>query len=157
METSAESPHAFPQEPLAYPTRLQIRGHPRAYQLYAYPTQRKPNTLVQLQTPIPAIVSYVLGPSWHNDLSDGQTIAVPQESWTKEDETALAFRMLRGGGAIMDVSYANNMWWLFGDGFDSAWTAAEQQKKYIFGWPKDGGVWVLHLPPLLEKHVRGEL
>jgi hypothetical protein len=41
--------------------------------------------------------------------------------------------MLRGGGAIMDVSYAVEKWWLSEDGFGSRWTLAEQQMKYIFG------------------------
>jgi hypothetical protein len=60
--------------------------------------------------------------------------------------------MLRSDGAIMDISYAHGMPWLYSDGF-SSWKAAEQQKKYIFGWPETGGVWVLHLPPLLRKHI----
>jgi hypothetical protein len=29
-------------------------------------------------------------------------------------------------------------------------------KKYIYGWPEEGGVWVLHLPPLLDKHINSD-
>jgi hypothetical protein len=143
-------------EPLAYPTRLQIAHNSPGFQLWAYPLQRQPNTLIQLQTAIPAIVGYILGPTWRTELNaqprPHPRLSVPQSNWTDEDETALALRMLRGGGAIIDVSYTLGAPWLYDDGF-SSWTAAEQQKKYVFGWPEDGGVWVLALPPLLQKHI----
>jgi hypothetical protein len=145
--------HAYPHEPLMYPTRLRITSNITKYQLYAYPNPRPPNTLVQLQTQIPAIVSYVLGSTWRDELNGGTGLSVPQQNWTENDESALALRMLRGGAALLDNTWANEQWWLFDEGF-SEWRNAEQRKKYIYGWPEEGGVWVLQLPPLLEKHVK---
>jgi hypothetical protein len=143
-------------EPLGYPTRLQIVHNSPGFQLWAYPHQRQPNTLIQLPTAIPAIVDYISGPTWRTELNaqprPHPRLSVPQSNWTDEDETALALRMLRGGGAVIDVSYAHGVLWLYDDGFSSR-TYAEKQKKYIFGWPEDGGVWVLALPPLLQKHI----
>ena len=55
-----------------------------------------------------------------------------------------------------DVRDALGHWWMLNDGFGIGWLHAEQQKKYIFGWPEEGGVWVLHLPPLNEKYMKGE-
>jgi hypothetical protein len=154
--TTANSPPLYPHEPLMYPTRLKITEPNIKYRLYAYPTPRPPNTLVQLQTQIPAIVSYVLGPTWRDELTEREWLFVPQSNWTQDEESAIALRMLRGGGALIDNSWANGQWWLFGGGF-SGWLSAEQKKKYIYGWPEGGGVWVLRLPPLLEKHIKGDI
>jgi hypothetical protein len=143
-------------ELLGYPTRLQIAHNSPGFQLWAYAHQRQPNTLIRLQTAIPAIVDYILRPTWRTELTAQPRphlrLSVPQENWTNEDEIALALRMLRGGGPVIDVSYAHGVPWLYDDGFFS-WTLADQQEKYIFGWPEDGGVWVLALPPLLQKHI----
>jgi hypothetical protein len=64
--------------------------------------------------------------------------------------------MLRGGGAIMDTSFANGQWWRFDDGFRLRWRLVQRRKKYIFGWPDGGGVWVLHLPPLVDRSNQDE-
>jgi hypothetical protein len=138
-----------------YPVRLQMTSNPTVSQLYAYPAQRPASTLVQLQTGIIAIVEYVLGPTWREQLSELGRIRVPQSNWTNDDETAVALRVLRGGGAILDNTSVLNRWWVFEDGFGSRWLPAEQQQKYVFGWPTHGGVWVLRLPPLLAKHKNG--
>ncbi|KAF1941495.1 hypothetical protein EJ02DRAFT_455157 [Clathrospora elynae] len=94
--------------------------------MWAYPTQHQPGTLVQLQTEIPAIVSYVFGPTWHTELehSPRGRLLVPQKNRTNANESELALRMLRGGGAIMDVSHAHGLWWLYGNGFGN-WNSAE--------------------------------
>jgi hypothetical protein len=157
--TSFGGPDTYSHEPFMYPLRLRVPYNTDTFRLYAYPAQKPPDTLVQLETGIPAIVAYILGSTWCDQVSAQRMIAVPQQNWTNDDETAIAFRMLRGGGAIIDNDNDNRHWWMLADGFDvgSGWRAAEQKKKYIFGWPQDGGVWVLHLPPLLEKHIKGEV
>jgi hypothetical protein len=137
-----------------YPTRLRVTTG-EYYQLYAYPKPRPQDSIVQLKTQILAVVTYVLGSTWREDLHGRQMLPVPQVDWTEDDEHDIALRLLRSGGAIMDNGYSNGQWWIFDDGFGSRWLPAEQQKKYIFGWPDSGGVWVLLLPPLLEKHIDG--
>jgi hypothetical protein len=92
---------------------------------------------------------------WREQLSELGMILVPRLKWTNDDGIAVALRVLRGGGAIVDNTWALDSWWMFGDGFGSRWLPAQQQQKYIFGWPTDGGVWVLQLPPLLAKHTSG--
>jgi hypothetical protein len=151
---------AFSHEPLVYPTRMRVStdySERKTYELYAYPTPRPAETLLYLHTGIPAIVTYVLGPAWRDELTARQIVTVPQTNWTTHAEHDMALRLLRGGGAIIDISFANGQWWIFDEGLGINWLHAEQQKKYIFGWPKDGGVWVLHLPPLLEKHHNGRI
>jgi hypothetical protein len=153
LSTTAITPPEFPNEPLMYPVRLQISSNPIISNIYSCPAQRPTSTLVQLQTGIPAIVEYVLGPMWREQLSEFGMIRVPRFNWTNDDETAVALRVSRGGGAIMDNTWALDSWWIFGDGFGSRWLPAQQQQKYMFGWPTDGEVWVLQLPPLLAKHT----
>lgn len=154
FSTSADAPLAYPNEPLMYPTRLHITSslYTTLTQLYAYSNQRPAETLVQLQTSIPALIDFVLGPMWRDELSERGTLKVPQTNWTNENETDIAFRMFRCVAAIVDHSIAMGAWWALGDPFGWHWQSAQRQQKYIFGWPSAGGVWVLHLPPLLEKH-----
>jgi hypothetical protein len=149
MHTTANSPPEFPNEPLIHPVRLQTSSYPIASQIYAYPSQRPPQTLIQLPTTIPAIVEYILDWTWREHLSELGTISVPR-NWTNDDETALTLRVLRSDGAIMDHSSALDSWWVFEDGFGERWLPGQRQQKYMFGWPTTGGVWVLRLPPLLE-------
>lgn len=154
LYTIANAPPEFPNEPLMYPLRLMMQDRPTRAQIYAYPTQRPAHTLIQLEIEIPAIVAYVLGPKWREQLSELGMLDVPQANWTNDDETAISLRMTRGGGgAFMD--HNNMVWWRFGDGFGGRWLPVQQQQKYIFGWPNSGGVWVLLLPPLLERHTDG--
>ncbi|KAF2828443.1 hypothetical protein CC86DRAFT_274615, partial [Ophiobolus disseminans] len=148
LYTSANTPPEYPNEPLMYPLRIKTGGHPIISQIYAYPSQRPAHTLVQLQTAIPGIVEYVLGPTWRSQLSHLSVLNVPQSNWTNDDENAITLRVLRGGGAIIDHTSVLDRWWVLGDGFANRWLAAEQAQKYIFGWPSSGGVWVLDLPPL---------
>lgn len=85
-----------------FPTRLRIPetfGGNTLYQLYAYPTQRPPETLVQLQTSIPPLVDYVLGADWRDSLRERGNVRVPFADWTNEDEAAIALRMFRVGAA----------------------------------------------------------
>lgn len=148
--TTANAPPRYPDEPLMYPIRFTIARDPNLFQFFAYPSQRPPRTLIQLETGIPAIVEYVLGPAWREQLNRLNRLYVSQANWTNDDESSIALQILRGGGAIMDTTSIGADWWLFEDGFGSSWTRAEQQQKYIFGWPADGGVWVLHVPAPLE-------
>lgn len=137
-----------------YPTRLSITSSLCATlsQIYAYPAQRPAETLVQLQTTIPAIIDFVLGPTWRNEVSEQGTLKVPLANWTNDDESAVALRMFRCGAATIDHSLAMGAMWAMDEAFGWHWQSAERQQKYIFGWPAAGGVWVLQLPPLLDKH-----
>jgi hypothetical protein len=125
-----------------YPLRLRIPYNTDTFRLYAYPDQNPSGTLVQLETRTSAVVAYVLGPSWRDQVSAQRMIASPQLNWTNDDETAIAFRMLRSGGAIIDNNNNSRQWWILTAGFGvgSGWPAAKRKKKYILGWPQDGGV-----------------
>jgi hypothetical protein len=70
---------------------------------FASLVQRLAYTLVQLQTDIPAIIEYMLGPTWRKQLSELGMICMPQSKWTNDDETAVALCVLRGGSALMDT------------------------------------------------------
>lgn len=77
---------------------------------------------------------------------------MPLANWTNDDETAVALRMFRCGAATIDHSLAMGAMWAMDEAFGWHWQSTERQQKYIFGWPATGGVWVLQLPPLLDKH-----
>ncbi|KAH3999416.1 hypothetical protein HBH70_208020 [Parastagonospora nodorum] len=158
LTTTANSPPLYLDEPFAYPTRLRIKSHYgyNVYQLYAYPKPRPKETIVQLQTTIPALVTHILGRTWHDELNGDDFLSVLQPNWTESDEHDVALRIFRAGGALLSNAFANGQLWLFDDGFRH-WYAAEQQKKYIFGWPDGGGVWVLHLPPLPPMRIAGRM
>lgn len=72
------------------------------------------------------MVEYILGPTWRDQLTVLGTIRVPRTNWTNDDETAVALRVLRSGGAIMDTSLALDSWWAFEDGFGGRWLPAER-------------------------------
>lgn len=152
---SANESPKYPHEPLMYPTRFMTSytsQSPHTFNLYAYPSQRPPATLVQLQTQIPSIVEYVLGPTWRQHTDALGRLDVPQGNWTNQEETDVALRMLKVGGFLMDTSCAHGMWWYFDEGF-AYWVNVQQRQEYIFGWPSEGGVWVLHLPAFEKKNL----
>jgi len=66
---------------------------------------------------------------------------------------ALAMRIRHVGGALIDVSDALGLWWLYEGVCKREWSPLENLRKYIFGWPGGGGVWVLTLPLRVEKPV----
>ncbi|KAH7083745.1 hypothetical protein FB567DRAFT_430090, partial [Paraphoma chrysanthemicola] len=138
-----------------YPLRL---NHPHystdTFNLYAYPTQLPPTTLIYLQTNIPAIISYVLGQTWHPSAHTNpyEKLLIPQPpaaNWTDANESALGLRMLRSGGAIMNISFTPTLARRINamETLSLSWLPVAQRLKYIFGWPATGGVWVLTLPP----------
>jgi hypothetical protein len=49
------------------------------------------------------MVTYVLGPTWKTELGSGRILRVPTASWTDEDEVSFALRILRAGGAVLDL------------------------------------------------------
>lgn len=121
----------------------------RIYHVSAYPTGRDPQTKVYLKTIIPAMVTYILGPDWEKQLGAKHTIDGVEESGT-EDEVALGLRILQAGGSVVDLSDARGngeMMDLVASKESDDW---QKRQKYMFGWPADGGVWVLELPPWAE-------
>ncbi|KAF2733319.1 hypothetical protein EJ04DRAFT_468677, partial [Polyplosphaeria fusca] len=116
------------------------------YHLWAYPEARAPKTTVYLKTNIPAMVTYVLGPTWKTEIGSGRMLDIPTAMWTDADEVSLALRILRAGGAVIDLSDARGNLEMAEVVTQSEWTEAEKRQKYLFGWPESGGVWVLGLP-----------
>ncbi|KAF2005711.1 hypothetical protein P154DRAFT_571006 [Amniculicola lignicola CBS 123094] len=47
------------------------------YHLWAYPGARAPKTTVYLNTIIPAMVAYVLGPTWKTEIGSGTMLDMP--------------------------------------------------------------------------------
>jgi hypothetical protein len=86
---TAESPLEFPNEPLMYPVRLKINTNPNKFVMYAYPSQRPTQSLVQLETKIPPIVEYVLGPTWREHLTGLGVMTMPQFNWSNAGEIAV--------------------------------------------------------------------
>jgi hypothetical protein len=102
MNASCIEPYAYPHELLTFPIRLQVTGLQVTYQFYACPSPRPVDTLVQLQMQIPALVSYVLGPTWRDEQNGREGQTVPQLNCTADDEANLTLRVLRGSGAVLD-------------------------------------------------------
>ncbi|KAF1954946.1 hypothetical protein CC80DRAFT_493334 [Byssothecium circinans] len=121
------------------------------YHLWAYPEARAPKTTVYLKTIIPAMVTYVLGPTWKTEIGSGRMLDMPTAMWTDADEVSLALRILRAGGAVIDLSDARGDLELTEVVTHSEWIEAEKRQKYLFGWPESGGVWVLGLPQWAER------
>jgi hypothetical protein len=70
------------------------------------------------------------------------------DKWSEQDEENLSTRIIQAGGAVLDTTYPRH---------DLEYVQRTQQfaafsrtKKYIFGWPEDGGLWALHLNGLVE-------
>lgn len=120
----------------------------KAWGIFAYPKSKNPDTEIYLYTPTPGLVSYVLGDGWEGRLGTSNAI---YEDWPTctEEETALATRILRAGGAALDLSGVSpeERYEVLHEAVDREWSRFEKQRKCIFGWPATGGVWVLHLTP----------
>lgn len=116
------------------------------YHLWAYPEARAPKTTVYLKTIIPAMVAYVLGPTWRTEIGSGRILDMPTAMWTDADEVSLALRILCAGGAVIDLSDARGSSEMEEVITHGEWIEAEKRQKYLFGWPESGGVWVLRLP-----------
>lgn len=80
---------------------------------------------------------------------------MPTAMWTDADEVLLALRILRAGGAVIDLSDARADLELTEIVTHGEWIAAEKRQKYLFGWPESGGVWVLSLPEWAERDPFG--
>ncbi|KAH7067493.1 hypothetical protein BKA63DRAFT_118434 [Paraphoma chrysanthemicola] len=126
-------PNVTPPNLSPYPLRL---NHPHSSthtsNLYAYPTQLPPNTIIYLQTYIPAIISYVLGQAWQPSAHTNpyETLLVPQPpaaNWTDANESALGLRMLRSGGAIMNISFTPTLAWRFDEMESLSWLPVAQR------------------------------
>jgi hypothetical protein len=162
MDISCGDPYPPPHEGrLSFHDRGEWES---TYRLWAYPAERKPGTVVHLQTSVPALVTYVLGPTWRSQLAqgDGTFLKKPTGNWSDADEAALAMRIHYAGGASIDIRAALGLWWLYETICDLEWKVVDNLRKYVFGWPGDGGVWVLPLPlrvgeKKLETDERGNI
>jgi hypothetical protein len=121
------------------------------YHLWAYPKARTPETTVYLKTVIPAMVTYVLGPTWKTEIGPRRVLDMPPAMWTDADEVSLAFRIRRAGGAVINLCDARGNLEMTELVTHSEWIEAEKRQKYLFGWPKSGGVWVLGLSEWAER------
>ncbi|KAH8586690.1 hypothetical protein B0O99DRAFT_643864 [Bisporella sp. PMI_857] len=118
-------------------------------QLFGFPPLKPPARFsghLKIADPYPAVLSYVLGAEWlshlitttaHNasDSWEVSHIPVPNDP---TDEAAHCFKMRRCGATYQ--------------GQYRPWESQPPEslndiKDYIMGWPSDGGVWVLRLPP----------
>jgi hypothetical protein len=64
---------------------------------------------------------------------------------TEAEETALAGRILKAGGAALELPPRHLDEHI--EAQDREWSRIKEQREYIFGWPDTGGVWVLRLIP----------
>ncbi|KAF2183122.1 hypothetical protein K469DRAFT_751705 [Zopfia rhizophila CBS 207.26] len=132
-----------PDQPFILRLKLEVFGeYYKTYCIWAYPKLRKPHTEIYIRT-TPALVSYVLGDDWETRLGTDSHIYDDKTTWTEADEIALAMRILKAGGAVLDLSDAHPE--AHYEALDREWLCFEKQRECIFGWPDTGGVWVLHL------------
>jgi hypothetical protein len=132
------------------PFRLYALDFIPQYQIQAFPAFRPQNTVVYISTKSQAIVNYTLGPDWKERLG-GRTVLRyngTNEVWDEEDEERLSMRIIQAGGALLDMAHP------YDDDLDTSWRyeqfgAFSRTKKYIFGWPDNGGLWVLNLHGLV--------
>lgn len=115
------------------------------YCIWAYPESRKPHTEIFIQTPTPALVSYILGEDWRSRLDTYSQLYDHKQTSTEADEIGLAMRILKAGGAVLDVPDTNPE--LPHEALKLKWSGFEKRRERLFGWPDTGGVWVLHLTP----------
>jgi hypothetical protein len=131
------------------PSRLHVLGYIPQYHIQAFPASRPQNTVVYISTKSPAIVNYTLGPSWREQLG-GRTVLDyngTNSDWGEEDEEKLSMRIIRAGGAVLDTTYPHHdMQYIQRT---EQFAAFSRTKEYIFGWPDDGGLWVLDLHGLV--------
>jgi hypothetical protein len=131
------------------PFRLFARNNSLQYQVQAFPTCRRKSTVVHISTKCPALVTYVLGTQWAQQLDGDQYLHYSGVSptWSEADEEDIAMRILRVGGAVLDTSYFSD------DEYyaerDEQFAAFSRTKQSIFGWPEHGGLWVLQLNGLV--------
>ncbi|KAL1610713.1 hypothetical protein SLS60_002383 [Paraconiothyrium brasiliense] len=121
------------------------------YHLWAYPGARGLTTIVYLKTIIPAMVAYVLGPTWKSEIGSETTMDIPTADVCDAEEVTLALRILRAGGAVIDLSDARGNLEMTEVITHGEWIEAEKRQRYLFGWPKTGGVWVLSLLEWVER------
>lgn len=121
-----------------------------AYRMWAYPKLRKSSKKIYLHTLTPGLVSYVLDDDWETRLGTKKYFYDDTTTMTEADEIALATRILKAGGAVLEFSYRHSD--AYDEALNTAWSNFEKRRECIFGWPDTGGVWVLHLvPPTLTR------
>ncbi|KAF2490331.1 hypothetical protein BU16DRAFT_621959 [Lophium mytilinum] len=127
------------------------------YALWAYPIDRPSDHAVHIRTTVPALVTYILGPTWRSHLEEagGKQLKRPDHNWTQEDEDSLAKRMLRAGGGYLNIRHIGGHIYDLDDLSKHDWAMGiGASQKYVFGWPGDGGVWVLALPLRLREQSK---
>lgn len=117
----------------------------KKYCIWAYPTPRKWGLEVYMEASSPGLVSYVLGDDWETRVNEHNSIYDNQSTITEADEISLAERLLKPGGAALELP----AWYLDAcvEERNRKWSCIREQREYLFGWPDTGGVWVLRLLP----------
>lgn len=77
------------------------------YQIEAFPALTPPNTLVHINTRSLAMVTYVLGPHWKQDVNTvGNSVYSGTGSgWSETDEEGLSMRIIQAGWTVLDTTY----------------------------------------------------
>lgn len=121
-------------------------------QINGFPSRDPRDGFLCLLGPSPAFISYVIGPDWRQHLhsrqvDDAEELYIPRPSpgnsaGDRENERRHCLLMRRCGALIIysDIDIIER---LTATPLDHQ--AAERQ---VFGWPEDGGVWILRLPKL---------
>jgi hypothetical protein len=129
--------------------RLSVFSHIPQYQIQAFPACRPQKTVVYIDTESPAVVAYVLGSDWREQLNGRDDLRYNGTTleWKESDEEEIAMRIIRAGGTVLDTTYPEHD--LDHVQRPKEFAAFSRTKKYIFGWPNNGGLWVLHLDGLV--------
>ena len=90
-----------------------------------------------------------MGSEWRRQLNGDEHLEhnSTKSECMEADEEELSMRIMNAGGAVLDTI---NPWHEMSEVQDSKQFAAfSRTKEYIFGWPDDGGLWMLHLNGLV--------
>lgn len=110
--------------------------------------------MVYITTRSPAVVTYVLGLDWKQQLNGSYYLLhnATASNWTEIEEEELSMRILRAGGAVLDTTfpepYQHEMRWTQ---YNEQFGAFTRTKDFIFGWPDNGGLWMLYLDGLVPR------
>jgi hypothetical protein len=86
--------------------RLSVFDWIPQYQIQAFPVRRSQNTVVYINTQCSAVVAYVLGPDWREQLNgrDGVRYSGITSDWKEDDEEEISMRIIQAGGAVLDTT-----------------------------------------------------
>ncbi|OAL02902.1 hypothetical protein IQ06DRAFT_292184 [Phaeosphaeriaceae sp. SRC1lsM3a] len=127
------------------PTRLFVQKDVPQYHVQAFPACRPNKTVAYVGTRSPAIVAYIMGSDWRTLLDADNIVDYGgiDDNWTEDDEEKLAMRIIQAGGTVLDTTIPRT--YSFDTQRTEQFAAFSRTKKYVFGWPPQGGLWVLQL------------